>query len=75
MSVLRAEQNWVNLENKRVPLVYEDTKLECGYRVDLIVENKVICEIKSVECLSPVSFHSALVSKTIKLQTRYLPQL
>ena len=37
-----------------LPLVYEDVKLECGYRVDLIVESKVIVEIKSVECLNPI---------------------
>lgn len=48
-----------------LPLVYEDVKLECGYRVDLIVENKVIVEIKSVECLNPI--HSVQLLTYLKL--------
>ena len=35
-------------------MVYNDVKLECGYRIDLLVENKVIIEIKSVEALNDV---------------------
>jgi GxxExxY protein len=34
---------------KALPLVYESVKLECGYRIDLLVEGKVIIEVKSVE--------------------------
>lgn len=41
-------------KQKPLPLVYEDVKLECGYRLDLIVENKVIVEIKSIESLNPI---------------------
>lgn len=37
---------------KPLPLVYEEIKLDIGYRIDLIVEDKVIVEIKSVENLS-----------------------
>ncbi|GAB4431148.1 MAG: GxxExxY protein [Anaerolineae bacterium] len=37
-----------------IPVVYEDVKLEVGYRADLIVENKVIVELKSVEKTAPV---------------------
>jgi GxxExxY protein len=37
-----------------LPLVYEEVKLEAGYRVDLLVENKVIIECKAVETLHPV---------------------
>ena len=59
-----------------LPLVYEDVKLECGYRVDLIVESKVILEIKSVECLNPIhSVQLLTYLTTIKLQTRSSPQL
>lgn len=36
------------------PLVYQDIKLDVGYRIDLLVENKVIVEIKSVESLIDV---------------------
>jgi GxxExxY protein len=37
-----------------LPVFYEDIKLELGFRVDLIVAEKVIIEIKSVEALAPV---------------------
>ena len=37
-----------------LPLVYEDIQLEIGYRIDLIVDNCVIVEIKSVEALKDV---------------------
>ncbi len=41
-------------KQKPLPLVYEEIKLEIGYRLDLIVENKLILEIKAVEALNPV---------------------
>ncbi|MCI0350942.1 MAG: GxxExxY protein [Acidobacteriales bacterium] len=45
----------LRVERQRaVPLVYESVKLECGFRADLIVEGKVIVEIKSKEQLHPV---------------------
>ncbi len=37
-----------------IPLVYEEVELDCAYRLDLIVENKVIIEVKSVESLKPI---------------------
>ncbi|MGB7592976.1 MAG: GxxExxY protein, partial [Terriglobia bacterium] len=37
-----------------LPVVWENIHLEAGFRVDLIVENKVIVEIKSVEAIAPV---------------------
>ena len=37
-----------------LPVYYEDIKLELGFRIDLIVADKVIIEIKSVETLAPV---------------------
>ncbi|MHC5742449.1 MAG: GxxExxY protein [Nostoc sp.] len=37
-----------------LPLVYQDVQLECVYRLDLMVENKVIVEIKSVESFHPI---------------------
>ena len=43
-----------------MPLVYKGIKLDCGYRIDLRVENKVIVEIKSVETLAPVHFAQTL---------------
>lgn len=37
-----------------IPVIYEDKTMELGFRTDIIVENKVIIEIKSVETLAPV---------------------
>ena len=37
-----------------IPVIYDDLKMELGFRADLIVENKVIIELKSVESIAPV---------------------
>ena len=37
-----------------IPAVYEEVRLDLGFRADIIVENKVIIEIKSIESLAPV---------------------
>lgn len=55
---------WVE-KQKPLPLVYEDVKLEIGYRVDLFIENKLIVEIKSVETLNEI--HLAQVLTYLKL--------
>lgn len=41
-------------KQKQLPLVYEEVKLDAGYRIDIIVEDKFIVEIKSVESLNDV---------------------
>ena len=41
-------------KEKPLPLVYEEVKLECGYRIDLFIERKLIIEVKSVEAISDV---------------------
>ena len=41
-------------KEKPLPLVYEEVKLECGYRVDLLVERKLIIEIKSVDAITDI---------------------
>ncbi len=43
-----------------MPLVYKEVKQDVGYRIDLLVENLVIVEIKSVETLAPVHFAQTL---------------
>lgn len=48
-----------------LPLVYKDVKLNAGYRIDLLVENKVIVEIKSVETLADI--HMAQILTYLKL--------
>lgn len=41
-------------KEKPMPLFFEEVKLECGYRIDLVVENKLVIEIKSVDALNNV---------------------
>ena len=48
-----------------LPIVYKDVKLDHGYRIDLLVENKVVVEIKTVDCLTDV--HTAQVLTYMKL--------
>jgi len=47
-------------KEKPLPLVYEDVKLDCGYRLDLLVEHKLIIEVKSVETLNDVHLAQTL---------------
>lgn len=49
-----------------VPIVYKNVRLDCGYRLDLLVENEVILEIKSVKEVSPV--HEAQLLSYLKLR-------
>ena len=51
-----------------LPLVYQGVKLEVGYRIDLLVNNCVIVEVKSVEALAPI--HEAQVISYLKLSGR-----
>lgn len=39
---------------KPLPIFYKGVMLDCGYRLDLVVENKVIVEVKSVSCIAPI---------------------
>jgi GxxExxY protein len=55
------KKSGLNVEKqKALPLVYEEVKLEVGYRIDLIVENKVIIELKAVEALNDVHLEQVL---------------
>ncbi|MDX6181267.1 GxxExxY protein [Flavobacterium sp. Fl-77] len=47
-------------KQKALPLLYEEIKLDIGYRLDIIVENKLILEIKSVDDLNEVHFAQLL---------------
>ena len=49
---------------KAVPVVYKEIKLDCGYRIDILVENQVIIELKTVEEFNPV--HEAQVLTYMK---------
>ena len=52
-------------QQKPLPVVYREVRLDCGYRLDLLVERKVIVEIKSVDRL--VSIHQAQILSYLKL--------
>ena len=47
-------------EEKAVPLIYEEIKLDCGYRMDMLVEDKVIVELKTVDEFTDVHFAQIL---------------
>jgi len=47
-------------KQRALPLIYEEIRLDIGYRLDIIVENKLILEIKSVEALNDVHFAQLL---------------
>ena len=53
-----------------LPVVYQGVRLELGYRIDLLVQNLVIVEIKSVEAISPV--HQAQIISYLKLSGKSL---
>lgn len=53
------------LKSRKCYLIYEDIKLDAGYRIDLMVNNKVVIELKSVEVIAPV--HVAQVITYLKL--------
>lgn len=50
---------------KPLPIFYKDVMLDCGYRLDLVVEDKVIIEIKSVSAIAPI--HEAQLLSYLKL--------
>lgn len=43
-----------------MPLVFEDVKLGCGYPVDILVENKLVLELRSIEALSDIHLAQTL---------------
>lgn len=50
---------------KPIPVVYKDVKLECGYRIDLFVESRIVVELKSIEAFAPI--HEAIILTYIRL--------
>lgn len=56
---LKKEGLRVEME-KPIPLIFEEVKLDCGYRIDLLIEDKVVLELKSVESLTDVHLAQTL---------------
>ena len=52
-------------KEKALPVIYEEIELECGYRLDLLVENRVVVELKAVEAL--IDIHLAQMLTYLKL--------
>lgn len=47
-------------KEKPMPLIFEEVKLECGYRIDLLVNKKLVIEIKSVDALNDIHLAQTL---------------
>jgi GxxExxY protein len=47
-------------KEKPLPLIYEEVKLDCGYRIDLLVENQLLLELKSVDALNDLHLAQTL---------------
>ena len=56
--LLRSEL--IVIKEKSMPIVFEEVILECGYRIDLLVENSIVVELKSVESLSDIHIAQTL---------------
>jgi GxxExxY protein len=58
------------MRQQPVPVVYKDKKLECGYRIDILVENLVVVELKVVDSINPV--HEAQILTYMKFAHKSL---
>jgi len=59
------DRGWSVERQKALPVVYRGVKVDCGYRIDLLVERKVIIELKAVDRLDPI--HQAQLLSYLKL--------
>ncbi len=55
---------------KAIPIIYKEIKLDCGYRADLIVEDKIVIELKTVDEFNPV--HEAQILTYLKFAEKKL---
>ncbi len=55
---------------KALPVIYKDIKLNAGYRIDLLVNNQIILELKSVDAVAPI--HKAQLLTYLKLSDKEL---
>jgi len=53
---------------KAVPVIYKEIKLNCGYRIDILVEDSVVLELKSVDVLNPI--HEAQILTYLKFSEK-----
>jgi GxxExxY protein len=58
-------QRGLDIKRQRpVPVVYKEVKLDCGYRIDILVSNLVVLELKAVDALAPI--HEAQILTYMK---------
>ena len=60
-----AERGLAVEQQKALPVLYKEVKMECGYRIDLLVDRAVVVEVKAIESLAPV--HEAQVLSYLRL--------
>ncbi len=59
-------QSGLKIENqKALPIYYRGVQLDCGYRIDLLVEKQIVVELKSIEKIEPI--HEAQLLSYLKL--------
>jgi GxxExxY protein len=64
-------KNGLNIKRQQpTPVVYKEIKLECGYRIDILVENSVVIELKVVDEFNPV--HEAQILTYMKFSKKSL---
>jgi len=64
-------KNGLNIKRQQpTPVVYKEIKLECGYRIDILVENSVVVELKVVDEFNPV--HEAQILTYMKFSNKSL---
>jgi len=55
-----AKSGFIVEKEKPMPIVFEDIKLDCGYRIDILVENSLVLELKSIESLTDIHLAQTL---------------
>ena len=53
-----------------IPLIYKELRLECGYRLDFLVHDRVVVELKSIEAIAPI--HDSVMLTYLRLSERPL---
>jgi GxxExxY protein len=53
-----------------IPLVYRDLRLECGYRLDFLVDHRIVVELKSIEAIAPI--HDSIMLTYLRLSETHL---
>lgn len=60
-----SEQGLAYVRQVALPVMYKEVRLDCGYRMDIVVENRVVVELKTVDVLLPI--HEAQLLTYLKL--------